>query len=82
MNIKKNIKIVFLPSAEDFIDKLNEKTRIKLFKSMRKTQMGFYGNWFKKLKDSDGIFEFRIDADNKFYRLFSFWDKKEKPKHL
>jgi phage-related protein len=33
---------------------------------------------FKKLKGTNGIYEFRVDEGNKFYRLFAFWDKKGK----
>lgn len=26
------------------------------------------------MKKSDGIYEYRFDESNKFYRLFAFWD--------
>jgi phage-related protein len=41
---------------------------------MRKTKERIFGQWFTKLKSSDGIFEFRVDDNGKFYRLFAFWD--------
>lgn len=38
--------------------------------------MRIHGTWFKKLKSSKDIFEFRVKDSNKFFRLFAFWDSK------
>ncbi len=78
----KPIEVIFLKPAEEFIGKLDKKSRKKLFKAMRKTQEGIYGHWFKKLKGTNGIYEFRVDEANKFYRLFAFWDKEGKTETL
>jgi phage-related protein len=44
------------------------------FQGIRKTKERLIGEWFSKMKGSDGIFEFRFDENGKFYRLFAFWD--------
>ncbi|MDY0347579.1 MAG: type II toxin-antitoxin system RelE/ParE family toxin [Tenuifilaceae bacterium] len=78
----KPIEIIFMKQAEDFVDKLEEKSRRKLFKSIRKTKAREIGHWFKKLKGTDGIYEFRFDESGKFYRLFAFWDNEYKTETL
>jgi phage-related protein len=70
----KPIEVIFLNQAEDFVDSLEEKARRKLFHAIRKTKDRLIGDWFKKMKGSDGIFEFCVDDNGKFYRLFAFWD--------
>jgi phage-related protein len=82
MENDKPIEVIFLKPAEEFIAKLDKKARNKLFKAMRKTQERIQGHWFKKLKGTNGIYEFRIDESNKFYRLFAFWDKEGKTETL
>jgi phage-related protein len=72
--MEKPIIIIFLPQAEDFVDGLELNARRKLFSTIRKTKERVIGHWFIKLKDSEGIFEFRVNECGKFYRLFSFWD--------
>lgn len=80
--MEKPIVVIFLPQAEDFVDSLEEKTRRKLLQAVRKTSDRIIGQWFKKLTGSDGIFEFRIDDNGKFYRLFAFWDKSQQNETL
>ena len=70
----KPIEVIFMKQAEDFVDKLEEKSRKKLFKAIRKTKVREIGQWFKKLKGTEGIYEFRFDESGKFYRPFAFWD--------
>ena len=70
----KPIEVIFLNHAEDFVDSLEVKSRKKLFQAIRKTKERLIGQWFTKLKGSDGIYEFRFDESGKFYRLFAFWD--------
>lgn len=36
--------------------------------------MGYKGEWFEKLKNTNGLFEFRTRDETKFYRIFAFWD--------
>ncbi|WP_320052289.1 type II toxin-antitoxin system RelE/ParE family toxin [uncultured Acetobacteroides sp.] len=80
--MEKPIEAIFLPQAERFVDRLDEKSRRKFFQAIRKTKERLIGQWFTKLKDSDGIYEFRIDESGKFYRLFAFWDTKGEKESL
>ena len=80
--MEKPIEVVFLPQAESFVDELDEKSRRKLFQAIRKTKERLIGQWFTKLKDSNGIYEFRIDESGKFYRLFAFWDTEKEKESL
>lgn len=76
-SFKKPIKVRLLKRAEDYILKCNEKIQKKFLMAFDKTQAGHKGNWFKKLKGSDGIYEFRQSDHQKFYRVFAFWDSEE-----
>ncbi|MDD2386097.1 MAG: type II toxin-antitoxin system RelE/ParE family toxin [Bacteroidales bacterium] len=74
MEFDKPIKVIFLPKAEEFVDALDKKSKQKLFTGIRKVKERIFGKWFTKLTSSDGIFEFRFDESNKYYRVFAFWD--------
>jgi len=50
--------------------------------SFTKTEYGYKGEWFKKLNDTKGIFEFKQRDQDKFYRIFAFWDGTGKDKTL
>lgn len=75
--MNKPIEILLLPDAEQFVLTMENTTRKKLFYAIRKTKLRIFGDWFQKITCSDGIFEFRIIDNNKFYRLFAFWDKND-----
>lgn len=72
--MNKPIEIIFLPDADNFVDKIEKSARKKLFYAIRKTKMRIHGDWFEKIKNSKDIFEFRVKDSNKFFRLFAFWD--------
>lgn len=72
--MEKPIEVIFLPLAEEFVESIEPKARKKLFQGIRKTKERLIGDWFSKMKNTDGIFEFRFDESGKFYRLFAFWD--------
>jgi len=72
--MKKEIEIIFLKEAEKYFNKLPQKIQDKLVISFTKTKLGYKGEWFEKLKNSDGIFEFRTRDESKFYRVVAFWD--------
>lgn len=80
--MEKPIEVIFLKQAEEFTNSIDNIPRKKLFQVIRKTKERLFGQWFTKLKSSDGIFEFRIDDSGKFYRLFAFWDTKEEQETL
>jgi phage-related protein len=66
-------RVEFLPVAVDFIEKLEEKARRKIYFNIRKTQVLIDPELFKKLNDH--IWEFRTLYDKTYYRLFAFWDR-------
>ena len=77
MKMEKPIEIVLLKQAENFIDEIEEPVRKKFFISMRKTKSRIFGDWFKKMIDTNDLFEFRVENNGKYYRLFSFWDSRD-----
>ena len=78
MNLRKPIKVRFLKEAETYFLAQNEKIQKKFLVSFEKTEAGNKGTWFAKLKNTDGIYEFRQRDHQKFYRIFAFWDSEEK----
>lgn len=71
--MKPNFDIELLPEAIAFLEKLDNKTREKIYYNIKKAQYVNDNELFKKLNDS--IWEFRTLYNSKAYRLFSFWDK-------
>ena len=80
--MEKPIEVIFLKQAEEFVNSIEDKPKKKLFHAIRKTKERLFGQWFTKLRSSDGIFEFRVDDNGKFYRLFAFWDTEENEESL
>jgi phage-related protein len=68
-----NFEIDLLPEAVEFLEKLDDKTREKIYYNLKKSQTANDSELFKKLNDT--IWEFRTLYNGKAYRLFSFWDK-------
>lgn len=75
---KKPIQIKFLKEAEQYFFAQNEKVQERFLMLFDKTALGLKGDWFKKLKNSKGIFEFRHSDSHKFYRILAFWSSEEK----
>jgi len=75
--MEKPIEVILLKQAEEFTNSLEINPKKKLFQAMRKTKERLFGQWFTKLKISDGIFEYRVDDSGKYYRLFAFWDTED-----
>jgi phage-related protein len=75
---KKPIIVILDDEAEVFIESLNEKTRNKFYILFDKTESGYRGEWFELLKETDGLWEFRLMFNKNFYRLLAFWDRDEK----
>ncbi|MES2558395.1 MAG: type II toxin-antitoxin system RelE/ParE family toxin [Bacteroidota bacterium] len=71
--MKPHFDIELLPEAVEFLEKLDYKTREKIYYNLKKSQFVNDNELFKKLNDS--IWEFRTLYNSKAYRLFSFWDK-------
>ena len=66
-----------MKEAETYFLAQNEKIQKKFLVSFEKTESGIKGNWFEKLKNTDGIYEFRQSDHQKFYRIFAFWDSED-----
>lgn len=71
--MKPKFEIELLPDAVEFLDRLEDKAREKVYYNIKKAQLVNDNELFKKLNDF--IWEFRTLYNNKAYRLFSFWDK-------
>lgn len=76
--LKRQIEVRLLKEAEGYFFAQSDKVQEKFLKIFEKTELGIKGDWFEKLKGSDGIFEFRHSDHQKFYRVFAFWDSEEK----
>jgi len=69
------IKMRIHEEAKKFLDSVDEQSRKKVFFNIRKTQQGFRGEWFEKLKGTDGIWEFRTLFNSQYIRLLAFYLK-------
>lgn len=73
-----NIEVTYLQEAQEFIESMPSKARLKMLHNISMVQIGVKNTRiFKKLGDSD-IWEFRSEYDGEAYRLLSFWDKTQK----
>ena len=72
--------VEFLEPAKEFIDKLDNKSRKKVFFNIWKSREVKDAELFKKLKGN--IWEFRTKFLSKQIRLFAFWDKSDKKSSL
>lgn len=72
--------VIFLSEAAEFIDELDEKSRRKVIYNIDKSRYLNDPKLFKKL--TKDIWEFRTKYQKNQYRLFAFWDKREKEETL
>ena len=75
-----NFDIDLLPEAIEFLEKLDDKAREKVYYNLKKSQFAVDNELFKKLNNY--IWEFRTLYNNNSYRLFAFWDKTEEQETL
>jgi len=73
----KSIQVVLASQTKEFIKNLQNDAQQKLLIAIKKTQNGNKGDWFKKLKGTDDIWEFRVLSNRNHYRLLAFWDKRD-----
>jgi phage-related protein len=71
--MKEKFDVIFLDQAITFIEKLDDKTRTKIFYNIDKAKLVNDPKLFKKLKGE--IWEFRTKFKGNQHRLFAFWDK-------
>lgn len=76
----KYFEVIFLKQALEFLEKLDLKTRQKIYYNIDKAKLGLDPKLFKKLTDE--IWEFRTKYGGQQYRLFAFWDKTDKSETL
>jgi|SRR5690554_5049289 len=69
-------QVFFLEDALDFLDKLDEKSRDKIFYNIWKARNTNDKELFRKLQGE--IWEFRTLYNKTYFRLFAFWDKDDK----
>ena len=69
-------RVEFLEEVKEFLDRLDEKARDKIFYNIWKARSTNDKDLFKKLQDE--IWEFRTLYRKTYYRLFAFWDKDDK----
>lgn len=72
--------VMFLPEAVDFMNRLDIKSREKIYYNIRKAQVTQDPALFKKINNT--IWEFRTLYNKTYYRLFAFWDKTNEHKTL
>ncbi len=69
-------RVDFLEEAKGFLDRLDEKSRDKVFYNIWKSRSVNDKELFKKLQDE--IWEFRTLYNKTYFRLLAFWDKEDK----
>ena len=74
--MKKPIEVALTDEARAFVANQLPNVRKKMATAFEKTEAGHQGDWFKKLPDTEELWEFRIDGPNHTYRLFAFWDNR------
>lgn len=69
-------RVDFLEDINDFLDKIDEKARDKIFYNIWKARSTNDKDLFKKLQGE--IWEFRTLYNKTYFRLLAFWDKEVK----
>ena len=69
-------RVEFLDPATEFLDKLDEKSRLKVLFNIWKSREVNDPELFKKVNDE--IWEFRTKYLTKQIRILAFWDKSDK----
>jgi len=78
--VKAKFEIVILKEAEKFLEELDESVRKKVIYNIDKSRFVNDPKLLKKL--TGDIWEFRTKYQNQQYRLFAFWDKRDKTETL
>jgi phage-related protein len=78
--MKTKFEVIFLEQAIEFLEKLDDKSRKKIYYNIDKSKLINDPKLFKKLKNE--IWEFRTKYSGIQYRLLAFWDKTEKTETL
>jgi len=82
MEIKAYFKIVYSTVADDFLNELDPKVKDKILYNIAKSKYVIDTELFKKLENTDDIWEFRTLYEKIQYRLLAFWDRTDKTNTL
>ena len=74
MEIQQKFKVILYRDAQNFLTRLDEKTRNKILQTFDRASFLLDPETFKKLADTD-IWEFRTYFNKQRYRVLAFWDK-------
>ena len=72
--MEKRYEVHLSLEAQIFHDNLGIKEQRKIDFVIDKVEVNLFGDWFKKLSDSKGIWEFVVDFRGVFHRLLAFFD--------
>jgi len=75
--MQKRYEVYLSPEAQSFYDGLGHKEQKKVDFVIDKVEINLFGDWFKKITSSNGIWEFVADFNGVFHRLLSFFDKED-----
>lgn len=74
MEAREKFKVIYLPDAIEFLQKIEIQAQEKIVYNIRKASYVIDPKLFKKLDNTD-IWEFRTLYNGTQYRLLAFWDK-------
>ena len=75
---QRNIKVILSEEVEKFLETLSDDAQEKISYNIRRVMGGEINKeLFKKLDNSDVIWEFRTLYRKIAYRLFAFWDTEQ-----
>jgi phage-related protein len=78
--MKQKFEVVFLDEAIEFVQKLDAKSRNKIFYNIDKAKLVNDPKLFEKLEGE--IWYFRTKFSSLQYRVFAFWDKSDNTETL
>ena len=78
--MKEKFSVIFLKQAIEFVEKLDTKSRTKIYYNIDKSKLVNDPKLFEKLQGE--IWEFRTKYLGIQYRMLAFWDKSDKSKTL
>jgi phage-related protein len=73
--MKSYFRVEFLPDAEEYMNRLDQKVREKVYFNMRKARHVKDKLLFARINEE--IWEFRTMYSNQKIRLLAFWDKSD-----
>ncbi len=73
-------EVIFLEQAIEFMDKIDSRSKAKIYYNIDKAKLTNDPKLFKKLESE--IWEFRTKHIGLQYRLLAFWDKTDKTETL